>query len=185
MPRQRRGGIAVERRADRRGDLGHRHVLGMQHAVAIVEMVHVRQIREDGQSRRSRMKGLSSSGFSGSGGSGSLAFLRILARLHRRLVGRVEAGLAAAGRNHGQRRQQHRASRKSCFRVIDHPSRNIQSAAFSEVSPAHCTLSQIKASPAAFSSGGSACAPPPARCRRRRCGSSPNSAPTARRRRRR
>ena len=72
---QRRRRIAVERRADRAGDLRQRHVFGAEHAVAIVEMVHVDWSRLDRHLiRRSRMKGLSSTGFSGSGGSGSLAF---------------------------------------------------------------------------------------------------------------
>ena len=49
------------------------HVLGMQHAVAIVEMVHGNW-SEKVQSSGSRMNCLSSTGFSGSGGTGCLAF---------------------------------------------------------------------------------------------------------------
>ncbi len=40
MPFQRGGGVDVDRRADRGGDVGHRHVLGMKGAVAVKEMVH-------------------------------------------------------------------------------------------------------------------------------------------------
>ena len=42
MPFYRRGGIAIERRSDRLGDVGNADALGMKNAVFIVEMVHVR-----------------------------------------------------------------------------------------------------------------------------------------------
>ncbi len=40
VPRQRGGRIAIERRADRRRDRRHGHVLGVQHAIPVREMVH-------------------------------------------------------------------------------------------------------------------------------------------------
>ena len=40
MPRQGRGGIAVERRANRGRNIGQRHVFGMKPAVAVKEVVH-------------------------------------------------------------------------------------------------------------------------------------------------
>ena len=40
VPLQRRAGIAIERRADGVGEIGQVDRLGVQHAVAIVEMVH-------------------------------------------------------------------------------------------------------------------------------------------------
>ena len=40
VPLQRRGRIAIERRADRIRELDQVHRLGVQHAVAIVEMIH-------------------------------------------------------------------------------------------------------------------------------------------------
>ncbi len=40
VPLERRGRIAIERRADGCGQLGQVHRLGVQHAVAVVEMVH-------------------------------------------------------------------------------------------------------------------------------------------------
>ena len=40
VPLQRRGGIAIERRADRLREAGEIHRLGVQHAVAIGEVVH-------------------------------------------------------------------------------------------------------------------------------------------------
>jgi len=42
VTRQRCRRITVERRSDGRSDVGHRHILRMQHTVAVVEMVHGR-----------------------------------------------------------------------------------------------------------------------------------------------
>ncbi len=42
VPRQGRGGIAIERRADRLGDVRQRDILGKQDAIAVIEVVHVR-----------------------------------------------------------------------------------------------------------------------------------------------
>jgi hypothetical protein len=47
MPRQRRGRVAVERGADGLGDIGKRHVFGVEDAVTIVEMVHERAFENE------------------------------------------------------------------------------------------------------------------------------------------
>jgi hypothetical protein len=40
MPLQRRGGIAIERRADVAGKLREAHVLSVENAVLVVEVMH-------------------------------------------------------------------------------------------------------------------------------------------------
>ena len=42
MPQQRCGGIDIDRRADRGGNLGQAYVFGMQHTVFIEKMIHLR-----------------------------------------------------------------------------------------------------------------------------------------------
>ncbi len=52
VPGQGGGGVAVERGADRGGDVGQGHVFGMELAVAVEEVVHARsfcEVRTGGQ----------------------------------------------------------------------------------------------------------------------------------------
>src|SRR5690606_6212911 len=111
MPRQRRGGVAIERRADGSRDLRHRHILGMQDAVAVFEVVHVRNLSLTIRVARSdewieekfsifdrlfwrRRQGL-------------IVALGFLARIDSGLIGGVEISLAPASRQYKRCAQEH------------------------------------------------------------------------------
>ena len=74
VPGQGRGGIDVDRRADRRGDLGERDVLDVERAVAVEEMVHLSPApRAGAAARRDRPRSSDGAGHVAAGPSVRIA----------------------------------------------------------------------------------------------------------------